>query len=203
MRKLLEPLLMFALIMLYIWKLRAAHPYGWVVIPPLLILSHVLHHENARELGFTLHGLPGLLMKIAPALLLIAVALLSAGALFHTLRPTSFRGVVFALAPYLPWGLTQQYLLNGYFLNRFDAGLSARSSNLLAILLFGVVHAPNLFLMAVTLPLAACAVVIYRRTRNLYLLGFGHAIIGLLLFLAIPDSISHHLRIGPGYFRPY
>lgn len=203
MRKLLEPLLMFALIMAYIWKLRYTHPYVWIVIPALMIVSHLRHHETARQLGFQFQGLPGLLKKIAPALILIAAALLSAGALFHTLRPTSLRGVVFALAPYLPWGLVQQYILNGYFLNRFDSALSTRSSSLLAAVLFCAAHAPNFFLMAVTLPLAGCAIMIYRRTHNLYLLGFGHAIIGFLLFMIVPDSISHHLRVGPGYFRPY
>ena len=48
-------------------------------------------------------------MKIAPLLILIAAVLLSTGALLHTLRPIDFRGAVFALAPYLPWGLAQQF----------------------------------------------------------------------------------------------
>src|SRR5580700_3896778 len=111
MRALLEPLLIFGLIMIYIWKLRAGLPYSWIVIPALMLASHLLHHESASALGFKLRGLPQLLKKFAPALLLIAAALLSAGALFHTLRPTDFRGVLFALAPYLPWGLAQQYIL--------------------------------------------------------------------------------------------
>ena len=72
-----------------------------------------------------------------------------------------------------------------------------------AALLFCAAHAPNPFLMAVTLPLGWCATLLYRRTHNLYLLGIAHAVIGLLLFLVVPDSISHHLRVGPGWFRPY
>src|ERR1700733_4881855 len=33
MRRLLEPVLIFALIMIYIWKLRSVYPYFWILIP--------------------------------------------------------------------------------------------------------------------------------------------------------------------------
>ena len=203
MRRLLEPVLIFALIMIYIWKLRSVYPYFWILIPALLLASHLLHHESPRDLGFVSYSLPSLLMKIAPLLILIAAVLLSTGALLHTLRPIDFRGAVFALAPYLPWGLAQQYVLNGYFLNRLDAVVSPRASALLAALLFSAAHTPNPFLMAVTFPLGWCATLVYRRSHNLYLLGIAHGVIGFLLFLVVPDSISHHLRVGPSWFRPY
>jgi membrane protease YdiL (CAAX protease family) len=204
MRKLalLEPLLLFGLIVAYIWKLRFVHPSCLVAIPALMIFSHLLHHESPRALGFQLHNLKGTLDEMGPALILIALLLLSAGMLFHTLRQTGFEGALLALAAYLPWGLSQQYVLNGYFLNRFDAALSKRAASFLAALLFCAAHAPNPFLMTITLPLGWCATLLYRRTRNLYFLGIAHATVGLLLFLVVPDSISRHLRVGPGWFRP-
>ena len=50
MRKLaiLEPLLMFGLIVAYIWKLRFVCPTCWIVIPGLMIFSHLLRHESPR-----------------------------------------------------------------------------------------------------------------------------------------------------------
>jgi membrane protease YdiL (CAAX protease family) len=204
MRKfaILEPLLMFGLIIAYIWSLRFVYPACWVVIPALMCLSHVLHRESPRLLGFTRHNLRICLNHVAPVLILTALVLVSAGALLGTLRPIGFGAVVIALAGYLPWGLAQQYALNGYFLNRFGATLSPRAASGLAALLFTAAHAPNPFLMALTLPLGWCATLLYRRTRNLYALGIAHAALGMLLYLTVPDSLSRHLRVGPRWFRP-
>jgi membrane protease YdiL (CAAX protease family) len=204
MRKLalLEPLLMFCLIMAYIWKLRALYPAGWIAIAAMMIFSHLLHRESPGALGFQLRNLGGSLYELGPTLIPIAIVALPAGIFFGTIRRIGFVEVLLALAAYLPWGLAQQYALNGYFLNRFDAALSRHAASFLAALLFCVAHAPNPFLMAITLPLGWCATQFYRHTRNLYVLGIVHALVGLFLFLAGPDSISHHLRVGPGWFRP-
>lgn len=206
MRKLaiFEPLLIFSLIVAYIWRLRFTEPKSWIVILVLMILSHLLRNESPRSLGFQLDNLRDSRKVVAAVLgiawVLIALLLLAEGLGWHTLRPTGFEGALLALAAYLPWGLAQQYAVNGYFLNRFSAELSRRAASFSAALLFSAAHAPNVFLMAVTLPLGWCAIHFYQRTRNLYLLGMAHAAIGLMLFLVVPDSLSHHLRVGPGWF---
>ena len=46
-----------------------------------------------------------------------------------------------------------------------------------------------------------CCTLIYRKYKNLYFLGIAHATVGVLLLLVVPDSISHHLTVGPGWFR--
>jgi membrane protease YdiL (CAAX protease family) len=57
--------------------------------------------------------------------------------------------------------------------------------------------------MAITLPLGWCATLLYRRTRNLYLLGIAHATLGLLLFLVVPDDPSAVIcESAPEWFRP-
>jgi membrane protease YdiL (CAAX protease family) len=201
-RALLEALAMFGLIMAYIWKLRGVHPAIGIAIPVLMVLSHVVRRESPRALGFQVRNLGGQLYELGLVLILIAVALLGAGMTLGTVRQIGFVDVLLSLAAYLPWGLVQEYALNGYFLNRFDAALSKGAASLLAALLFCAAHAPNPFLMAITLPLGWCATQLYRRTRNLYLLGIVHAIVGLLLFLMVPDSVSRHMRVGPGWIRP-
>jgi len=43
------------------------------------------------------------------------------------------------------------------------------------------------------------AIQVYRRYGNFYFLGMAHATIGFLLFMVLPDSVSHHLNVGPGW----
>jgi membrane protease YdiL (CAAX protease family) len=95
----------------------------------------------------------------------------------------------------------QQYILNGYFLNRFDALFSSRAASLTTAALFGVAHTPNWFLMSVTFVGGYYSTLFYRQHRCLYVLGLAHGLIGFLIFLVVPDSLTHHLRVGPGWFR--
>ena len=137
-----------------------------------------------------------------PVLAILALVMLAAGLLLNTTRRMAADQAFLALFAYLPWGVLQQYMLNGYFLNRFDRAFSPRASAWLTAVLFGVAHTPNWFLMAVALVGGWCATQVYRRHRNLYFLGIAHATIGFLLFVTVPDSISHHLDIGPGLLHP-
>ena len=90
--------------------------------------------------------------------------------------------------------------LNGYFQNRLNRAVSPRQAPILSAALFSGVHLPNWFLMAVTLLLGYCSARIYNRYRNLYFLGVAHGTLGVLLYLVVPDSVSHHLAVGPGWF---
>ena len=197
----LEPVSIFALIMAYIWALRFSHHSLWAAILALMLLSHMARRERAESLGFHTHNLRQCLLEFAPALTLLALLLLACGMLFQTTRPMAFEQAVGAWTAYLPWGLFQQYILNGYFMNRFGAVLSRRAAPVAAAALFSSAHAPNWFLMAVTLLAGYCSTRVYRRYKNLYFLGAAHATVGFLLFLVVPDSITHHLMVGPGWFR--
>jgi membrane protease YdiL (CAAX protease family) len=205
MRKfaILEPLLMFGLIVAYIWRVRLVHPRFWIAIPALMFASHLVRRESPRALGFTFDDLRKGLGELVPRLLLIALPLLAVGGMLHTVRLTGLVGALLEAAAYLPWGLVQQYALNGYFLNRLDAAVPPRLASRLAALLFCIAHAPNPFLMAISFPLGWYATLLYRRTHNLYLLGMAHAAIGSLVFFVVPDSVTHHMRVGPGWFQPW
>src|SRR5579862_155732 len=173
-----EPVSIFVLIMAYIWGLRYSHHGAWLGILALLVLSHRLRGERPATLGFDWHSLRACLRDFAPALAFVALAMLAAGTLLGTTRPIRFEQGFFSWAWYVPWGLFQQYILNGYFLNRFDSVLSRRSAPVITAALFSGAHLPNWFLMAVTLLLGYVCARIYRRYKNLYFLGLAHATVG-------------------------
>ena len=197
----LEPLAIFGLIMGSIWILRAGRPILWAATLGLMVASHWLRGESAGMLGFGTQNFRRLVREFAPPGLLLGLLLVAGGILLGTIRPVGLEGALVALAAYLPWGLLQQYMLNGYFLNRFDALIPRRAAVMLTAALFCGAHAPNWFLMGVTLAGGYVSALVYRQHRNLYFLGLAHAIAGFLVFLVVPDSISHHLRVGPGWFE--
>jgi len=194
-----EALLVFAAIMVYIWRLRFTHPWFWLWVVGAILASHVVHRERAQSLGFRVGNFAHCVRTLGLPLFVLALVILGAGLLLGAVRPIGIGSAVRSFVLYLPWGLFQQYLLNGYFLNRFDVALSRTASGLLASALFALAHLPNWFLMLVTLAAGHVAVWAYRRYRNLFFLGLAHATIGFLLFIVVPDSVSHHLRVGPGW----
>lgn len=129
---LLEPVVIFILIMSYIWSLRYAYGWFWLGILALMVVSHALRREDADRLGFRTANLRECLARFAPAVAFFALVMLSAGLLLQTTRPIAFDKAIASWAAYLPWGIFQQYILNGYFLNRFDAAVSRRSAPMVA-----------------------------------------------------------------------
>jgi len=195
-----EAALVFSLILLYIWWLRFRYPYSWILILGLVAASHVIRGETFGALGF--RRVSNGVASVAPAVGLISVVLLAIGLVFHTIREVSWQLAVSSIALYCFWGLFQQYVLNGYFVNRFAEFLPRRPQAVAALagVCFSLAHAPNWFLMAIALPGGYLCARIYMKYRNLYLLGMAHGIIGFMIYLVAPDSISHHLYVGPKWF---
>jgi len=190
----------FALIMLYIWRLRFTEPKAWIFILGFFVVSHFVRGERSASLGFRAGNFRECMEAMAPALLLVALSLFALGVLLQTVRPITPEYGLMCLLAYCPWGIFQQYLLNGYIANRLLAVLSRRYVPLISAALFAGAHLPNWFLMLVTFVTGYYSTKIFMRYRNLYFLGLAHAVIGTLLFVVIPDSVSHHLTVGPGFF---
>ena len=199
---LLEATGVFLLIMLYIWWLEPRVPPFWVAILALVVASHRWRRETFATLGFGRSNLRRCAAALALPVASLSLALLTAGCAFGTIRSISpLQGTLFLLS-YLPWGLFQQYVLNGYFLTRLRMSLpGSRGAPLLAALLFSTAHAPNWFLMCVTLIAGYVCTLFYSKYRNLYALGLAHGVIGFLIYLVVPDSIAHHMFVGPRYWR--
>ena len=188
------------MIVAYIWNLRYSHAGAWVAILGLMLLSHLARREGAYWLGFRTRHMGECWRNVAPVLAFLTLLMLACGTLLHTMRPIGVAVALASWAAYVPWGVFQQYALNGYFLNRFQAVLGSRAASLISAALFCGIHTPNWFLMLVAFPAGYCSTLIYQRYRNLYFLGLAHATVGFLLYLVVPDSVSHHLNVGPGWF---
>jgi hypothetical protein len=196
---LLEPLGVFAMIVAYIWRWRFRHPLSWILILGFVLVSHVLRHETPASLGFRVENLKSALAALVPSVLMLTAALLAMGIICHTIRAVTLQSAFLSLALYCFWGLFQQYLLNGYFLNRF-VKVSPAFAPLIAAIAFSGIHTPNWFLIIVTFFAGFVCAKIYLKFRNLYVLGLAHGVIGFLLYLCVPDTISHHLYVGPKWF---
>ncbi|HKW98102.1 MAG TPA: CPBP family intramembrane glutamic endopeptidase [Bryobacteraceae bacterium] len=196
-----EALVIFGLIIFYIWWMRFRYPRFWILILALVIASHVIRRESLSRIGFGLSGAGRCFADLWPSLAFAGAVILALGLLCRSIRQVSWEGALSALAVYLVWGLFQQYLLNGYFLNRLSeyARHQARVPPMTAIL-FSLAHTPNWFLMLASLAGGYICGWIFFRYRNLYFLGVAHGVIGFLLYLTVPDSISHHLYVGPKWF---
>ena len=186
---------LLSLILFYIWWIRPYFPRFWILLLAFVLLSHLVHRESPFSLGFRRAGFRDSILQYGAYALLTALLLLAGGLAFHSIREISPGWACLNLALYCGWGLFQQYLLNGYFLNRFAR--FTRHAPVLAALSFSIVHTPNWLLMLVTLIGGYCAALVYQRDRNLYFLGLAHGVLGFLIYLVVPDSISHHLWIGP------
>jgi hypothetical protein len=189
----------FLLIELYIWRIRPAFPLFWLLILALIVASHPWRGETPREMGFRITGFRRGVPACAPWVAALVVALLALAAVLHTLRDVTFEHAAMSFLLYCAWGLVQQYLLNAYFVNRFvEARMAAP---LMGAICFSLAHIPNWFLMVITLAGGYAAARVYLVYRNLFLLGMAHAVIGFALYLTVPDAVTRHFYVGPGWFR--
>ena len=199
-----EILAMLALVLSYIWIWQGLFPGGHLVVVLLFLalcyISHVRHHESAREVGLRLDNWRSaarqacLPLAIAMGLPLAAGAALGA---WH-FEPAS---LPLDVPWHVVWGTAQQYGLLCFFYRRsLDVLASWRGAALAAACVFALFHVPNPLLIGVTFILGLVSCTLYRRVPNVFVLGVAHAAISLTLFYALPLWMTHELLVGPGYF---
>jgi Kef-type K+ transport system membrane component KefB len=198
----LEVALLFAGILAYIWRWQFAWPRAWMVLLAMILTSHALHRDTLRGLGLIWTELGPSARLVLPAAVAIYLPLLLYGFTQHSLellRPTWQ-----SLAPLLNYGgwcAFQQYLTQSYFHNRLLRIIRNRNlSSALIGIMFSAAHIPNLLLMLATLIAGFLFAEVFARHRNIWPLALAQAVGGLLLAAAVPDTLIHHMRVGPGYF---
>lgn len=166
---------------------------GWVIV------TTAAQRPAWNQLGLGLAGLRG----ASIALVYTAVAFTAIVGLawsFGTLRRIDAGFAWTHTAGYVLWSFIQEFILNSFFFLTLEKLLrNSRRAVIGAVFLFALAHFPNPVLMAATILLSAVFVTLFRRYRNIYPLGLGHAILGLTLAISVPDPWLAHMRVGLGY----
>lgn len=198
-RDLAELLIGFAAIMAVLWlPTREQLILGPIVLlaPLVLVLSK---RPRLNDLGLGLRGfVPSLwILPAAGALTVASVLIARSVGTFHPLNNPDFAHVY----GYVLWTIYQQFLLQDYFMPRLTRVLTSDTAIAAAALLFAVAHLPNLSLALATLVWGAVSCLLFRRYRNLYMIGLAQGILGLCFAVCIPDALIHHMRVGLGYWH--
>ena len=187
-------------VLVQVWFLEERYPREIVFLPAGLIIALTIRHDwQHAEWGFDWRALwPGLIRALAVTFMLCLV-ILAAGALTGTLHDR--RDFLGSLAPLIPWGGAQQWILQTVVLREAQRATSRNTGIVIAALLFGAVHLPNPFLAPVTAGAALFWCRLYDRYPNIIPLALSHALGTLAVVYAFDDGITGRLRIGAGYLR--
>lgn len=192
----------YALIMAAIWTVNPwQRVFYWSTIV-WVVATTCLGRPTWKALGLGLSGLARTLWIVVAAAAMAALAILVAGreGTLHALHGPL--PLVTHVWGYVIWAVMQQFLLQIYFLLRFERILGGKVWPVIAAAgIFALAHLPNPVLAPVTLLWGMTACLLFVRYRNIYALGFAHGILGLCVAVAVPDSLQHHMRVGAGYYR--
>jgi hypothetical protein len=198
----LELAAVYASILLYIWKWHRRHPLAWIPIFGCIVLTHFLHHDSLRGMGILAGQAWEAARTIVPFALVIygAVAIWAVSAHRFALPwPRDFAVGRFAI--YGVWCCFQQYLMESYFYRRVATVLrSPHASAAVVALMFGGAHVPNLVLISATIVGGFILSEVFARHSNIWPLALAQFAGGLLIAALVPGSITHQMRVGPGYY---
>lgn len=179
-------------------KLIAAIPVIMAFI--VMLVSHRARKETPREIGWRLDNFWAamrlLMWPVGGAALLITVfGSYSAG--FRSSKWLEWHWLLWLLL----WGLVQQYSLQGFINRRFQLIFGRGYKSVFGVAaMFALLHLPNPFLALVTFVGGLVSATVYQRQPNLIALSISHALLSVLLVLALPNSILSGLRVGFRYF---
>lgn len=189
-------------ILLYIWRWHRPHPLVWIPILGFIVLSHALHRDTLRGMGLTKRQARESARIILPLAFSIYGAVAVWALLAHRLAlPWPRHIAVGSAATYAVWCCFQQRLMQSYFYRRLETVLrSPHLSTAVVALMFAGAHIPNIVLMAATLVGGFILSEVFARHPNIWPLALVQFAGGLLIAAVFPASLTHHMRVGPGYY---
>lgn len=174
-----------------------------LIFGPIALLAPLLlvlwRRPGLDELGLGWRGFAASLWILPAAVVstIVGVEAAKYAGTFHTLYAPDFSHV----GGYLLWTLYQQFLLQDFFMPRLSSVLSSNAAIGIAAALFALAHLPNIPLVLATLVWGAVSCALFRRYRNVYVLGLAQGLLGLCFAVCVPDVWLHHMRVGLGYLR--
>lgn len=199
---LVEALAFAAFVGMYIWKWQAEKPKtsAWVMLV-WLVLSALARRDTPKTAGWRADNLwpatKRAFLFFAPASMAVCVAGLFLDMLHrlpvHLIDPRRFVG-------YLAFCVMQQVALNSFLTNRLLTYFERPwPTAIVAGCVFAALHWPNPVLVPLTLVGGVAMAWLFARERNILPLALGQAILGALVWWALPLAWHHSMRVGPGY----
>jgi membrane protease YdiL (CAAX protease family) len=200
-RPIFEVAFTFALIIFALWIPRPMQ--DWVSLVAFLWIfgSTMMVRENRARVELGLDGFGRSLWVIGSALALGAIEIVIARHEQTLHEPFSTGALSLRIWGYVIWSFLQQFILQNYFLVRLLRVFRPGWAIVISASLFALAHVPNPLLTFATLIWGLLACALFLRYRDIYSLGFAHALFGLTLTICIPASIHHNMRVGLGYLR--
>ncbi len=197
-----ELLIVYACILLYIWRWQRDEPLLWIPLLAFVMLTHVLHHDTFRELGLTLHELRASAGIILPLAATIYGPIVFYALVRHHLAllwPGEF--ALERFLGYVLWCCFQQYLAQSYFHRRLMQVVGGQHlRSILVGIMFAGAHVPNSILVVATLVGGVILAEVFARHPNIWPLALAQAVGGFLLAALVPAPLIHNMRVGPGYY---
>jgi len=123
-----EIMVVYAGILLYIWRWQYTHPYAWTALFPVVILSHVIYRDTLREMGLTGNEFKACARLIFPLFIAIAVPGVIYGLWKQSWAVLPFAHAWLSFGGYAIWCSFQQYLMHHTFTAGCDASLKLHFS---------------------------------------------------------------------------
>lgn len=198
----------FQLIVAYVlmeralWSSRLAFRNKWALLAAITVFVFILaDRPSLQRMGL---GLP----SSFGASLVLAVSFATAVFLVFMVRwvggqvPANPTWPTLHLTwEYVAWALIQEFMLQSFFFTRCEELFGSSAAVWIAATLFAAAHLPSPILTTFTLAGGLFFCEMFRRYRNLYLIGIVHAVLGLTIAVTMPDSLLHNMRVGIGYLR--